>query len=364
MKKLDHLEVYDLTLEVKSPLFIGSGADIQKFEYILSGNTVSFIDNDKLFALLIKTGKIDAYEKFILSSSSNYNMYAFLKNSCGYTEAQIDSVCRYRVSAGDAMDRDHSLKEIKGFMRNNAGKAYVPGSSIKGAIRTCMLADMILKSGRKGSKEELADRRAVIPEGRYLNTLSNKVDKATGIRKDDPVNSIMRGISVSDSEIIPDSDMILIQKIDVNVEGDGKPLNLVREAVKPGAKIRFRLTLDTSILKGKISAGSILKNIDDFDEFYYNNFIMKFDEVPGEVHVPLKNSLILGGGSGFFSKTLDYEYLSFDDALELVTDIMKSGFRNHKHENDIRKGISPHTLKYTKYKGGLYQMGICEVSIS
>ena len=46
----------------------------------------------------------------------------------------------------------------------------------------------------------------------------------------------------------------------------------------------------------------------------------------------------------------------------LIADIHKM-FRNHKHERDAENGISPHTMKYARFRGRLYPYGYCGVSI-
>ena len=73
--------------------------------------------------------------------------------------------------------------------------------------------------------------------------------------------------------------------------------------------------------------------------------------------------LILGGGSGFFAKSLAYPYLGEEEGLRWTAEQMKQMFRNHKHERDAENGISPHTMKYARFRGRLYPYGYCGVSI-
>ncbi|MFR6027497.1 MAG: hypothetical protein ACLUMK_13495 [Christensenellales bacterium] len=60
----------------------------------------------------------------------------------------------------------------------------------------------------------------------------------------------MRGIQISDSRL-HDRNMMLTLKTDSAVNGQTHAINLCRECVAPGTRIRFALTLDQSILKGK-----------------------------------------------------------------------------------------------------------------
>lgn len=42
---------------------------------------------------------------------------------------------------------------------------------------------------------------------------------------------------------------------------------------------------------------------------------------------------------------------------------MTQMFSAHKHEHDKELGISPHTMKYARFRGRLYPYGYCGVSI-
>ena len=78
-------------------------------------------------------------------------------------------------------------------------------------------------------------------------------------------------------------------------------------------------------------------------------------------------TFFLGGGTGYVSKTVTYGILSEKDAVDQVSRIINATLNNctrqeHGHRNDVRKGVSPHILKCTKYKGRLMQMGACCVT--
>lgn len=105
-------------------------------------------------------------------------------------------------------------------MRDSRQRVYVPGSSVKGALRTVILSALIAQE-KKGSR---------------------------------PDRSILRDLSVSDSEVVPDAAMILSGKSDVNTRGEEKKLPLCRECIRPGTELRFRLTLDHSVLPEVFSA--------------------------------------------------------------------------------------------------------------
>ena len=80
--------------------------------------------------------------------------------------------------------------------------------------------------------------------------------------------------------------------------------------------------------------------------------------------VSYDNTLFLGGGVGFFSKTLTYPYLGEKDGLQAAINELNRSFRKHRHEEDRADGISPRTTKDALYEGELYPYGLCEVKLS
>lgn len=79
------------------------------------------------------------------------------------------------------------------------------------------------------------------------------------------MSSLLRGVLVSDSEPIPNNAMTLTGKRDAAFGGEVNAINLCREAVAPGTRIRFSLTLDQSVLHGQLTAESIVDAIEAFD---------------------------------------------------------------------------------------------------
>lgn len=73
-----------------------------------------------------------------------------------------------------------------------------------------------------------------------------------------------------------------------------------------------------------------------------------------------KNDLILGGGTGYISKSIIYALApSVEDGVYVVKKIMKEQFKKGHH--DEGEDISPHTLKLAKM-GNRYQiMGMCKL---
>lgn len=354
MIQLEHLQVFDLILTVRTPLFIGSGTEYLKNEYLYQpfAKRVSILDQDAFFEMLASRNLVDAYERFILNGD---RLDRFLKTDCGLSDEDIQKLVRYSVSAADALQEDKPLQGIKAFQRNAAGQAYVPGAGVKGALRTVYLAHCIQNDPA---------RTGEFNEANYLHPLSCKPKK-----REDAVNSIFRGVQISDSIPLGDDAMILAGKYDSGTEGMVHQINLCRECVRPDQVIRLKLTLDQSILKGRITKEILLQSIREFSEYYHKTYVKHFKAPRLAGAEDGRGCLILGGGAGFFSKTLLYPYYGEQEGLERAVNCFtqdrhyRRQCQTHKHEQDRQLGISPHMLKYTKFNGQLYPFGMCEVQI-
>lgn len=357
MTQQDHLQIYDLVLTVWAPLFIGSGKSYTKKEYMYNTHNekVSFLDEQKFFSFLVERDLVEKYSQFMLGPDTN--LWAFLTKECGISDAELCPLTRYTVNVGDALDANHSLKEIHAFQRDAYGRAYIPGSSVKGALRTAWLLDAVLNDSRTGHTLPNG-KRVDFPEESYVSLLQLNKKRAS-----DAVNSIFRGIQISDSAPISDERMMLAGKVDASTDGGTHSINLCRECVVPNTRIRFRLTLDQSVLKGRITQETLQKAIQRYNAYYQQTYSQKFTPPAGSAPLPQQPYLILGGGSGFYAKSLAYPYLGEKEGLRWTANQMSRMFRSHKHERDVERGVSPHTMKYARYNDRFYPYGYCGVSI-
>ena len=125
MIQQDHLQIFDLTLNVWAPLFIGNGGSYTKKEYLYNTRSgkVSFLDEQKFFTFLAERGLIDRYTQFMLSEQSN--LWAFLTKDCGVSDAELKTLTRYQIEVGDALDAEHSSVTHRGVLTSPAAASKV-----------------------------------------------------------------------------------------------------------------------------------------------------------------------------------------------------------------------------------------------
>lgn len=404
-----HLERREVILRLLAPVHIGSGERLNKKEYIFDGRSGSiyFPDFARLFTFLKERSLISKYEEFLLKPRDN-DFRVFL-GSHNITEADYPVFVRYQIAAGEAA-RSANFREVLTFIKDSAGRPYIPGSSLKGAIRTAIAAYLTQQGDWERSRQAIETADASAPPRRYLasetRSLESRVFYRLGIQDrngriiNDPVNDFMQGIRISDSAPMSFANLTLAGKYDRRTDGTVNSLPIFRECLIPGTEAHFMLTLDLPILaKVGLNLKIIEKALHIFADDHYANFEHAFPELPDDAPAAATQGvdLILGGGAGYVSKTITYNLFSPRNragaqtpeqeqdnnrardqklqpgreqvtersrALPLVSRILAKQFARHGHANDAqRHKVSPRMLKTTMYAGTYYQMGRCELII-
>lgn len=369
----EFLKTYTIKLKIVTPVFIGSGSSISKKEYILDKREQKYYIIDPILFLqeIKKRNLLMSYTNFLMNSPDNLATWCD-DNRIG---ADIYKKCiKYALEAKDidinARSRTGNVnnKEILCFAKNAYGQPYIAGSSLKGAIRTTMLAYAIHKNQEKYTRMESTIRMSLgnIKDSpkRLLSSEIKEIETATFHlldrnldRRGDAVNSIMSGVRISDSRPLHLSDIVLCQKTDLTVDGTTNKLNILRECLAPGTEVEFDLTIDATLCKYKHE--DILEAIKYTNQLNQNVFYSKFP-----LQLPLgRNILYLGGGVGFSTKSILNALYMSKEAIRLTSKIMEHSFRNHKHNRDVEMGVSPHMRKCTEYGGKIVDMGVCDVEI-
>lgn len=300
-------------------------------------------------------------------------------------------------------------------------KPYIPGSSLKGALRTIIMRDFI--------------------EGKKVPELKESVKKLKELSS--PLSELMRYVKVSDSNLLPKDCLKIYSKFDeVALKGRIKELtreikgkngdistvnennpheieSLKRVCLKPNTKITFDVTFNLKEIKAinpNFSVENLQQKIENHYSKYSANYLVNFKN---KTAVDKNNIIYLGGGAGFLSKTFWVHFLGgkeggnnkhiFPEVMKVLGEVFdkdKKGNekkqardrRDHKNLGktvcDCRKcrhdhkcgrlclkkpcptkftkselvndftdfGVSPRCLKLAKEVNGYLETGKCEIS--
>jgi CRISPR-associated protein Csm5 len=277
---------------------------------------------------------------------------------------------------------------------------YIPGSSLKGALRNIIIAGRLLAKVDDEIPKEIKDLRtrllglddkALRRNSRELKSMRDMTEFVLHkLNRDEGncgkmTNDLMAAIKISDSKPLRRSDLTICEKIDrhVRAENGERALPTFRECLKPGVSAEFVMTVDVGMLGAvdeeykfhdyfdktisftksgvEVFKGTRLQNtLRKFNMLYDEGFRAKF-----ECDINADNVIFLGGGSGFLTKTVLLALLPDDKKrVDFISRYMQKTFPKHKHGADRLWEVSPHTLKMTEYGGGMYEMGKCEIKFT
>lgn len=372
---------YKVTLTCNTPVFVGSGEKLKKIEYLLKDGKVYFL-KESAWAQLLYREKLTARfaEAFLRENLKWYTLDDFLKKNRHLT---FDTL-RDEGALGEGIPAELPPQEIKSlndiclFMRDAQGRRYIPGSTIKGAMRTAILAQALGSDGSKwlGEFERDIDGRNYRGSKGKAGRIADRMERELAIPlnakgKREMVDSFFRGLSVSDA-YLEDESAVIVKKYDLGIKAaaEGREpagISIYRECLAPGTRAVFSLDIDET------SMGEL--GVTDWDDLFgvLIGFMGLQERLLNSAFSSQKAMLkeiggadiILGGGTGFINKTLIYALGSQQESVNIAKWILADQFDrpnrkgDHKHRED--ELLSPHTMKLTKYNGHYCPMGLMSI---
>lgn len=272
---------YEFTLRTLAPVHIGSGDIYTAKEYIYENKSFYFPDMGLLYQEIESHGpQMRANFETFLMRSGNYHNKRNPRLIDFLNEQKIKSrnYAGYRINEtgfevdGEDRKRGGILNEISSFIKDSYGNPYIPGSSLKGAIRTIIVNQILFTDQIKW-----------------------------GSSRNGKFEDLFHHIRVSDSDPISPDQLILAQKWDLPIK-DGsiaKTRPIHRECLKPFTIARFTITAigDEAI---KIMDQLNVKSEVHYKE-YQQKLLKKFPDRYTQNN--LFRPIYLGAGSGFWTKT-------------------------------------------------------------
>jgi len=190
---------HKVQLTTLSPVFIGAGEEhvLSPYsDFVQRGDSLIYIDIDRLQeAMQDDHALIDAYVKGMRQFENNRSAFSLENFITGTLGRDVDDFAARVV----CIDEDIQKNQIRRFI-STGGKPFIPGSSLKGAIRTAVLVDWLLKT--KEGKKQL-DQVKVYVEKRDWKSLK-RLDPARQCFGS-IVQDVFKYLRVSDSHVFEPS---------------------------------------------------------------------------------------------------------------------------------------------------------------
>ncbi|MGQ9488832.1 MAG: type III-A CRISPR-associated RAMP protein Csm5 [Armatimonadota bacterium] len=246
---------YTITLEVLTPVHVGSGDTVNALDYLQNGDHLHVVDPERWTQWL---GEQKQTEQFIRWMESHLqagkpqrnnapSLTRFVRERLHITDlsALAKKVSAYSLPMENCAEPDPT-RGFKAHIRDAQKRAYLPGSTVKGAIRTALLEDILQEDDNLNRLlvQPLDRMGKGTPDPRQLRREVRRVwqemeHKALRAGKQQANYDLLRFVLVSDSEpFAPDA--VSLRK--VRAEGTNRPTDTWVEAVRVGQRTRLTLS--------------------------------------------------------------------------------------------------------------------------
>lgn len=323
----------ELTLKVESPLHIGSGETYVEMDFIADKGSIKLIDYEKLLEMVEFSEEV--MDKLIKATETGE-----VKNKI----TEIFGIDKSQISFSKVMnligkEPKKSLKIQKHIQ--TLGRAYIPGSSIKGFLRTAVLfkfleenPDVLLVSIQKLKKRLSRGRNP----SRLRKFAANEIEKT--VFGSTPHKDIFRSLRVTDSSFAENTAVY-----EVRIIGNPQTIPLYLECISPGEILNCKVQIDESIKEtdGKLkdlTFDYVVESVRFFteqlikEEKTYRNYppdVFRFySEIEG------RDLMRLGHSTGYFSKTIGLLLKNLDESeFDFIRRKFKMG-KNPKTGRTVR----------------------------
>ncbi|HZQ99787.1 MAG TPA: type III-A CRISPR-associated RAMP protein Csm5 [Chloroflexota bacterium] len=227
------LATYDLALTVRTPIHVGTGAPLREgYDYVVDqapdGRTLRVID--------VARALLDLDDKEIAQARDGR-----IASALTAERRRRLSLAAYRLPPdwrpGDVLHQHVRLPD---------GRPYLPGSSLKGALRTALLDDVVAAERRAPAIAPGRPERA----GANVEALARRPAEALGGRPAADANrDVLRAVRVSD--LLPDAreggalDLFRVESRRLRPRpGERSDIPMLVEALRPGTVLRGTLTVE------------------------------------------------------------------------------------------------------------------------
>jgi len=261
------------SLHCITPVHVGNGLKLGRMDYVVEGDQLKIINLEKLASL----PGIDPEELSDAMEMKNFEIGRYLRNK------RIDPT----VAATYSIPCDCDTQgEIICALKDGLVNPYLPGSSIKGALRTAILWERIksepglMKEAKlkvEAAMERAGPRNAGAWAAQPLERLYFGRDPVKG---NHPNYDHLRALKVSDTDVIPRECLQCFKAEVKNLRGDrlDTKMSLFIEALKPGTETRMSITIDSFLQRDDIKTQlnlkvQDLKELEKISRSYYSDYI-------------------------------------------------------------------------------------------
>jgi len=342
-QSMENLQVKLTTL---SPLHIGSGHVYTQFDTMVKGDYLYVIEIDDTAKLLMKNGKTpEEISKVILEKAQQAGIKALIE----YYKLEPETIATHKIRLDCSRV---SFNEVHGFIKSPLYNInYLPGSSIKGAIRTALLWYHLSKNGITFNMDNYQQGKKDIDsiENNELGTFNNSIMKYLHIS--DSIDKEQKQSCLMEINLASLGQTSVYYECLQSDETFGVLMKLDKERAKD---LRNHYLLEPATLINACNAFSEYQILEDCKYLKNNNLLDQslngfYDNLAQKMNNLTPNECIvrLGWGGGWLSKTF----------TSLIKDKHSDFFNQNKVFFGDRKEIS--AQDFPKSRRFVVRGGVC-----
>lgn len=313
---------YHLQIKILAPLHIGSGEEIDPFEYVIKEGRLYKIN---LYDFLYHLAPIEQ-EEFNKLSTDIVLLRQFIRNKADFnkfSEFNVEVSNKIESVYENKFQDVHNQLIISPFIRD-LSFPFIPGSSIKGAIRTAVIFELFQEKANEKTRTDIFEAELLKSERGFYDEKAQRFI----VRGVDGGKDPFRAIKITDARLPENATYVDRIETFSRKNDEIKPLNIqiLKEITyssfqnKP-ITLTNELRFDDQLIKRNreinlksINKDFIIRACNNFAHQIITNELKYFSDYPtAELYQHLKDEsldkdeflLRFGWGSGFDSMTIN-----------------------------------------------------------
>ena len=327
-----------LKVRTLSPIHISNGEEYANLDYFIKDGMANIINLDEVFRNMDEN-MIETFTKLIKNNMNNNRMEMTVEEL--YYSVGIDlSNEKFILKKVNCKIRPNARVKVKQFI-NQKNKFYIPGSSIKGAIRTAYIFDYYDKNINE--LVDILEDKGILPNKKG----SEVVKRCIGNIQED----FFKNLLITDSNFIDENNFEFIECRRYNTYEFRKNKNSRKiwgnpeynESLKKNVEFSVELTIKEGFpkdIKGiKNMCNKLMKTVIDYElnhKYIPENLKKYYNNIKNNIN---KNNntfyLSIGSGSGFLSKTIYLLLWKHKKDINLIKKFLPT--KKNKREKKFQK---------------------------
>lgn len=322
------MEKVRLKITTLTPVSVLSGVELSfRTDYVVKDKKLYIIDKKKMMDKVIAKNP-DLVDTLVNQISSDYSAG---KNSFSIEQFLVGNHIVEHIGEVATFIPEHNNFRggsnemvVKAIMKTPVGQPYIPGSSLKGAIKTALMDNWLEEND---DKEKI--RESILKPSKEKNEMNKLVSHFDYVEKKNPTM-----VMVHDKTIVQITDttpFALESCIVVDTDRAGVPIRL--ETIKKGKSAEFELTLNDGMtwekLKNSINSYSkravnaelyLLARLNLYETDYYHKLKDRISENHSFNSADNSAHLRIGFGKGFFYNSIGASLFEIIDLKDYDSD--------------------------------------------